>query len=59
MVATKTQLIQFILDTFTTAEGDAVSKAKLDGYKKSELEEFVNTKSSEAEFNAWLESQTN
>lgn len=53
-MATKAQLIAFIMDTFTEMNGEPVQKAKLDALKKSELEEFINEKNLEDELKIWL-----
>lgn len=53
-MGTKVQLINFILEKFTDAEGNAVSKSKLDGLKKADLEEFIKERGLEDEFSSWL-----
>lgn len=53
-MATKAQLIMFIMDKFEECEGQPVSKAKLDGLKKADLEEFIVTKGLEDELKEWL-----
>lgn len=53
-MATKAQLIQFILDTFREPDGNEPSKTKLDGLKKAELEEFIKARGLEKELEEWL-----
>lgn len=53
-MATKAQLINFIIETFEEADGKPITKADLDRFKKAELEEFVKEKGAEAELEAWL-----
>ena len=54
MTATKAQLVEFILDNFEGPDHIPASRAKLESYKKSELEEFVKAMSSEEEVAEWL-----
>lgn len=54
MTATKAQIIDFIIDNFEGPGKMPASKSKLESYKKSELEEFITQKASEAELNTWL-----
>lgn len=53
-MATKAQLIKFIMEVFAEPNGEAISKSKLDGYKKADLEEFITSKGIEAELADWL-----
>lgn len=53
-MATKAQLIQFIMEQFEESDGNEVSKSKLDGLKKAELEEFIKEKGLEDELSNWL-----
>lgn len=53
-MATKAQLIKFIMETFTEYDGEAISKSKLDGYKKAELEEFISYVRMESELSDWI-----
>lgn len=53
-MATKSQLISFIMEMFEEADGNEISKSKLDSYKKSELEELIKARGLEAELEAWL-----
>jgi len=53
-MATKAQLISFILEKFVEPSGEPVCKAKLDGMKKAELEEFISAKGLESELKEWL-----
>lgn len=53
-MATKSQLINFIIEKFQEPTGEPVMKAKLDSLKKSELEEFIQVKGLEDELKAWL-----
>mgnify|MGYP006988902146 CR=1 FL=1 len=54
-MATKSQLIKFIMDTFTEADGNPVSKSKLESYKKADLEKFIKDRNAEADLAEWLE----
>ena len=56
-MATKAQIINFILETFTEADGEPVSKSKLESYKKADLEAFIKEKDVSAELEAWLKAQ--
>lgn len=56
-MATKAQLIKFIMETFTESNGEAISKSKLDGYKKADLEEFISARELETELADWLNQQ--
>lgn len=56
-MATKAQLINFILETFTEPDGNSVSKSKLDSFKKADLEEFIKEKGAEDDLKVWLENQ--
>ena len=53
-MATKAQLIKFIMETFSEPDGNEISKSKLDSFKKADLEEFIRTKGAEAELAEWL-----
>lgn len=53
-MATKAQLITFIIETFTEADGTAIAKSKLDGYKKADLEEFILQKGANQLLKEWL-----
>ena len=53
-MATKAQLISFILEKFVEPSGEPVSKAKLDSMKKADLEEFIKAKGLEEDLKAWL-----
>lgn len=53
-MATKAQLIKFIIEKFCEADGAEVSKSKLDSYKKADLEKFIQDRNAEAELEAWL-----
>lgn len=53
-MATKAQLINFIMDTFSEPDGNEVSKSKLEGFKKADLENFIKEKGAEAELQEWL-----
>lgn len=57
-MATKAQLIDFIMCTFVEPEGNPVSKTKLESCKKSELESFIKDKGLEGELNDWLTQNT-
>lgn len=56
-MATKAQLIEFILDKFTETDGNTVSKSKLENLRKAELEEFIAARNMQAELEAWLASK--
>lgn len=53
-MGTKAQLINFIIEKFQEPSGETISKSRLDGMKKSELEEFVKARGCEDEFKAWV-----
>lgn len=53
-MATKAQLISFIISKFKEPSGNPVSKTKLDNMKKSELEEFIQSKGLEDELKEWI-----
>lgn len=40
-MASKSQVMNYILENFETKEGLPVSLSKLDSYKKAELEDFL------------------
>lgn len=54
IMGTKAQLINFIIEKFQEPSGETISKSRLDGMKKSELEEFVKARGCEDEFKAWV-----
>lgn len=56
-MATKAQLVNYIADQFETQDGIPASLAKLDSYKKAELEEFIKANNCEADVEAWLANQ--
>lgn len=53
-MATKAQLIDYIVNNFEGPDNEPASKAKLEGYKKSELEELVDAKASMEEAEEWI-----
>ena len=53
-MVTKAQLISFIMEMFKEADGNAVSKSKLDSFKKSELEEFIEAKGLKEDLEKWI-----
>ena len=53
-MATKAQLIEFILETFEEPEGNTVSKSKLESFKKADLEEFIELKGAKEKLAKWL-----
>ena len=53
-MATKAQLINFIMETFEEADGNPVSKSKLDALKKADLEELIKARGLESKLEAWL-----
>ena len=54
MTATKTQLIDFIIEKFNEPDGSLVSKSKLEILKKAELEELIESKNLNNELQRWL-----
>lgn len=42
------------METFKEADGNPVSKSKLDAFKKADLEEFIKVRGLESELEAWL-----
>lgn len=56
-MATKAQLISFIMEKCAEPSGEAITKAKLDAFKKAELEEFIKNKGLEDSLKAWLAEQ--
>lgn len=56
-MATKAQLINFIMEMFAESDGGEVSRSKLDAYKKADLEKFIADRGCTAELEAWLEAQ--
>lgn len=53
-MATKAQIIEFIVDNFTEMDGSPVSKSKLDNYRKADLEMFIKQNGAETELKAWV-----
>ena len=53
-MATKAQLISFIIENFKEPSGEPIAKTKLDGFKKAELEEFIKAKGLEDSLKEWL-----
>lgn len=53
-MATKAQLIDFIIETFEEADGNPISKSKLEVFKKADLEEFIKARDAEADLEEWL-----
>lgn len=53
-MATKAQLISFIIEMFNEADGNAVSRSKLEMFKKGDLEEFIKSRGLESKLNEWL-----
>jgi len=53
-MATKAQLINFIIEMFEEETGDPVSQSKLESYKKADLEEFIHAKGLEDRLASWL-----
>ena len=56
-MATKAQLINFIIEMYSEENGDPVSKSKLDALKKADLEEFIKARGAEKELEEWLSNQ--
>lgn len=52
-MATKATLIDFIAEKFEGPNGIPVSKAKLESFKKADLEEFIKEKDAAEEFIEW------
>ena len=52
-MVTKSQLIEFILEYFETVEGEPASKSKLEAFKKSELEEFIQSHNMTEQLETW------
>ena len=55
-MGTKTQFIDFIIEKFQGSDGSPVSRSKLDGLRKADLEEFIKSKGLEDEFLSWIAS---
>lgn len=55
-MATKAQLIKFIMEKFSESDGNPVSKSKLESFRKAELEKFIQDRDAEAELQEWLNS---
>lgn len=53
-MATKAQLINFIIEMFTEADGNEVSRSKLETFKKSDLEEFIKSRDLTSALEEWL-----
>lgn len=53
-MATKAQLIDFIVEKFNQVDGQPVSKSKLDAYKKADLEKFIEDRGMTADLEIWL-----
>ena len=58
-MATKATLIDFIAEKFEGPNGIPVSKAKLESFKKSDLEEFIEAKDVSEEFAEWETQKAN
>jgi len=58
-MATKATLIDFISEKFEGPNGIPVSKAKLESFKKSDLEEFIEAKDVSEEFAEWETQKAN
>ena len=56
-MATKAQLVDYISENFETKDGLPVSLAKLDGYKKADLEKFIKERGEQENVDAWLASK--
>lgn len=54
-MATKAQLINFIIEKFQEADGNEVTRSKLEALKKSDLEEFIKARGLEDDLAAWLD----
>lgn len=53
-MATKAQLISFIMELFEEADGSEITKSKLDTFKKSDLEEFIEVRGLQSQLIDWL-----
>lgn len=56
-MASKSQLIDYIVEHYTTKEGIPASMSKLDGYKKADLEEFIDKNKDSDNLEKWLASK--
>lgn len=55
MAATKSNLVDYIVENFEGPDGEEIQKAKIEGYKKADLEEFINQKDSMDAVEQWVE----
>lgn len=55
-MANKAQIINYISENYQTNDGMPVSLSKLDSYKKSELEAFIDEHHDKENMNKWIES---
>lgn len=53
-MASKAQLVDYIVENFEGPGHIPVSRSKIESFKKTDLEEFIKKKSSEDELEAWL-----
>ena len=53
-MATKAQLINFIMEKFVNADGSEIQKSKLDSYKKADLEGRIKARGMEEDLKTWL-----
>ena len=53
-MASKAQIVEYISEKFEAPEGMPVSLAKLDSYKKAELEKFIEEKGEKEKLDEWL-----
>ena len=56
-MASKAQIIDFISEMYQEKEGTPVSLAKLDGYKKADLEKFIKDNKDEEKLEKWIDSK--
>lgn len=53
-MASKAQIIDYISEKYQEKEGTPVSLAKLDSYKKADLEQFIKEKGDEKDLEEWI-----
>ena len=53
---TKANLIDYIAENFLEPSGEPASKAKLESFKKSDLEAFIKEKGLTKETEKWIDS---
>lgn len=53
-MASKAQIVDFILENYQTSDGMPVSLSKLDSIKKSELENFISEEGESENLEKWI-----